>query len=46
LSRLAVYGVFLVTYVAICFYNNLVVPTFIGGTSHRVPPFFRPLCPA
>ncbi|ELR13838.1 uncharacterized protein ACA1_076910 [Acanthamoeba castellanii str. Neff] len=28
---LAIYGVFLVAYVAICYYNNLVVPTFIGG---------------
>jgi len=44
LSRLAVYGVFLVTYVAICFYNNLVVPTFIGGTSHTASPFVFVLC--
>jgi hypothetical protein len=32
MSRLAVYGAFLVTYVGICYYNNLVVPMFIGGT--------------
>lgn len=43
--RLAIYGVFLVAYVAICYYNNLVVPTFIGGTSS--PPFsvFFSACP-
>lgn len=31
-QRLAVYGIFLAIYLVTCYYNNLIIPTFLGGT--------------